>query len=94
MKGSILFQLMTLTSLSWASVTCSMQALAGAARLSQIRMLRTGRQTALSMYNINVNIRQLQAGDAFRDCTDRQKSGDETISDHFGWRRCLKMSHM
>lgn len=45
-KGSRRLQLMTLTSPSWAEVVVSMQALLGAARMSQMRMEASAEQEA------------------------------------------------
>lgn len=45
-KGSRRLQLMTLTSLSWAVAVVSMQALLGAARMSQMRMEVSAEQEA------------------------------------------------
>lgn len=45
-KGSLRLQLMTLTSPSWAAAVVSMQALPGAARMSQMRIEASAEQEA------------------------------------------------
>jgi hypothetical protein len=51
-KGSQRLQLMTLTSLSWAVAVVSMQALLGAARMSQIRMEASTEQEANTVSSV------------------------------------------